>query len=126
MRRAIVLLAHGSPDPDWHRPVSATADALRQRVRDTVAIATLLGSELEDAVARLLDDGHDTVVVMALFLSAGGRHVKRDIPHRVAQLAAAYPHARIGVTDGALGEDPAVAEALAEAAARSLDSDSVS
>lgn len=119
---AIVLLAHGSPDPDWMRPVAQTRAALAALAPDrTIAVATL-GTEpatcLDNVVAALVAADHTTIVVTALFLSAGGRHVKKDLPHRVAQLKDAHPNVRFELTPGALGEDPEVTTALANVAYR--------
>jgi len=121
---AVVLLAHGSPDPDWMAPVHRTAEALRSRMPEHAVVVATLGGDhdtaLESAVDNLIAAGHARIVVTAVFLSPGGRHVKRDIPERVAQLQTRYGSERIELVAGALGDDPAVAEALAGAAERAV------
>lgn len=115
---AIVLIAHGSPDPDWMRPVVALAERLRARApgRD-VAVATL---EHGPALADILDDlaarGHARVSVVPVFLSGGGRHMKRDIPELVARLQRERPDLEVTLAGDALGTDPLVIDALAAAA----------
>ncbi len=115
---AIVLLAHGSPDPDWLAPVVAVADRLRALAPGrAVAVATLehgpvLSDILDDLAARGLAVFH----VVPLFLSGGGRHVKRDIPALVERLQRERPTLTIELRGGALGTDAIVLDALAAAA----------
>lgn len=120
---AVVLLAHGSPDPDWRRPIDAMAERLAAlRPGCTVAVA-YLGScppPLAEAVDRLVAQGHRHLLVVAAFLSSGGRHIKHDVPEAVAEQAAAHPQLRIELRPGALGAEPEVIDALAAAAARAL------
>ncbi|MEM6992705.1 MAG: CbiX/SirB N-terminal domain-containing protein [Myxococcota bacterium] len=118
----IVLLAHGSPDPDWLASARRTESALAARSPDTtVRLATLGGEHQTDCdtiVDALVHEGHRRITVVALFLSAGGKHVKRDLPARVATMQARHGGVQIRLAPGALGEAPEVIEALAAAAAR--------
>jgi sirohydrochlorin cobaltochelatase len=120
---AVVLLAHGSPDPDWRRPIDAMAQRLREREPGVAVVVAYLGflePTLEQAVAQLWAQGHRRLLVLAAFLSPGGRHIKEDVPQRVAEQAAVHPELRIELRPGALGAEPEVVEALAEAAVRAL------
>lgn len=120
---AIVLVAHGSPDPDWRRPIHALARRLREREPQRAVEVAYLGflePSLPQAVARLVAQGHRHVLVLAAFLSPGGKHIKEDVPRLVAEQAAAHPEMRIELRPGALGAEPEVVEALAEAAVRAL------
>lgn len=120
---AIVLVAHGSPDPDWRRPIDALARRLREREPQRAVEVAYLGflePSLPQAVARLVAQGHRHVLVLAAFLSPGGKHIKEDVPRLVAEQAAAHPEMRIELRPGALGAEPEVVEALAEAAVRAL------
>ncbi|MBK9754157.1 MAG: CbiX/SirB N-terminal domain-containing protein [Nannocystis sp.] len=116
---AIVLLAHGSPDPDWLAPVELTAARLRLLSPDTpVHVATLEhGPTLAAAIARLATD-HRTIAVVPLFLSPGGKHIKRDVPALIAAVQAAYPQLTLHLSPGAIGMDEPVLDALAAAALR--------
>lgn len=124
MPTAAVLLAHGSPDPDWARSVERTRDALATKLpAQTVAVATLAtehGAGLSDVVGRFVDQGHRAIGIVSLFLSSGGRHVKRDIPALVSALQQTHPEVTITLVPGALGEDLRVSVALADAAAAAL------
>lgn len=120
---AVVLVAHGSPDPDWRRPIVALAERLRERAPGRAVVVAYLGflePTVAQAVAQLGAQGHRHVLVLSAFLSPGGRHIKEDVPRLVAEQAALHPHLRIELRPGALGAEPEVVEALADAAARAL------
>lgn len=122
---AILLLAHGSPDPDWAKAVAGVVSELQARQPDRrIAMATLQpggDAALPTVVDALVADGVTDIAIVALFLSAGGKHVKRDIPERVAALRARHPTIRLVLARGALGETREVSTALAAAAARVAD-----
>lgn len=121
---AVVLLAHGSPDPDWRRPIVEVADRLRSRRPEVTVLPAYLGAiepSLPDAIDRLYAEGHRDIVVLAAFLSPGGRHIKRDVPELVGEQAGRYPDLSLRLRPGALGSEPEVLEAMAVAAARALD-----
>lgn len=120
---AILLVAHGSPDPDWRQPLDALVERLGARVPACTVTVAYLGSiapSVAEAVAQLVAAGHRDVLVLAAFLSPGGRHIKRDVPQLVAEQAAAHPGLRLRLRPGALGAEPEVVEAMAQAAARAL------
>jgi sirohydrochlorin cobaltochelatase len=117
----LILVAHGSSDPDWRRPLERVEAVLIGRLGPRVALAYLAHAPtIEDAARALVEVGHTHLVVVAALLSPGGRHVKRDIPAAVEQLRAAMPEIVVELRDGALGDDGVVIEALAEAALRRL------
>ncbi|MBL9099788.1 MAG: CbiX/SirB N-terminal domain-containing protein [Myxococcales bacterium] len=116
----LVVLAHGSPDPDWLRPSQAVVERIRRAAPGRpVELATLEhGPDLSAVVATLHARGCRHVAVVPLFLSAGGRHLKRDIPALVADVARACPDVDLRLVPVALGSDDAVLDALAAAAVR--------
>lgn len=119
MSRAIVLLAHGSPDPAWIRPVEAVAERLRALAPGPVEVATLeRGPDLAAACERVAAAGAREVKVVAVFLSGGGRHVRSDIPELVARVQRERPELRVELAGPALGDEPEVLDALAAAALR--------
>jgi sirohydrochlorin cobaltochelatase len=117
---AIVLLAHGSPDPDWMLPVERCAALVQARSPATpVLVATLeQGRSLNEVAEALVAAGAIRVAVIPFFLSPGGRHVKRDLPATVAATQAAFPGLELQLGPGAIGMDPDVLAALATAALR--------
>jgi sirohydrochlorin cobaltochelatase len=117
---AVVLLAHGSPDPDWMTPVEATAALMRTHAPGTpVRTATLEhGRGLAEVAAELHAAGLLRVAVIPLFLSPGGRHIKRDVPALVDSVQAQFPALALRLSPGAIGTDVPVLEVLAQAALR--------
>jgi sirohydrochlorin cobaltochelatase len=69
-----------------------------------------------EAVAELHAAGARRVLVVPVFLSGGG-HVAHDVPELVRPERARYPDVAF-VLAGAIGEEPEVAAAMAEAVAR--------
>lgn len=119
-RHALLVLAHGSPDPAWTAPVEATA-AAAARLDPTCDVRTAYLTDGEQgfsaAVRALVELGHRDIAIVAYFLSSGGRHVRRDIPALVAESQRErFPDVTLTLIPGALGEDPGVSAALAQAA----------
>jgi sirohydrochlorin cobaltochelatase len=113
LKQAVILFAHGSRDPEWARPFEAISRALSQRLPDAVirvAYLEAMRPTLPEAVAAL--GGVDTIRVVPLFLGQGG-HVKEDLP----RLVSAMRDPRITLAK-AIGEDPAVIDAIADAIAK--------
>lgn len=123
---AIVLLAHGSPDPDWLAPAERTAERLRRLTPGPIHVATLEhGPTLAAAVATLAAANHRRIAVIPLFLSPGGRHIKRDVPALVAAVQSTHPELSLHLSPGAIGMDEPVLDALAAAALRRAESAAV-
>ena len=117
---AIVLLAHGSPDPDWIVPVEATAALMRTREPGTPVRTACLehGRSLGEVASELAAAGVLRVAVIPMFLSPGGKHVKRDLPALVASVQQQHPALALRLSPGAIGTDARVLDALADAALR--------
>lgn len=121
MRDAVVLVAHGSPDPEWARPLVALRDRLRALAperRVELAYLDHLQPTLSALATELAAAGITDVTVVSAFLSPGGNHIKRDIPALVAEVAHAHPQLRTQLVTGALGAEREAIEALARAALR--------
>ncbi|PRQ08982.1 sirohydrochlorin chelatase [Enhygromyxa salina] len=119
---ALLLVAHGSPDPDWRRPLERLLTQLRSQLGSRVTLAYLAHApSIEDVVAGFAAAGHARVVVVAALLSPGGRHVKQDIPAAVAAARARFPDLELQLAPGALGDDDDVISALAAAALTRLE-----
>jgi sirohydrochlorin cobaltochelatase len=116
LTRALILVAHGSPDPDWARPFERLVELLTPELGDAVAVAYLAHPpSVDEVIASFEQAGHRRVLVIAALLSPGGRHVKRDIPEAVEAARARFPSVEIELAPGALGEDEQVLAALARA-----------
>jgi sirohydrochlorin cobaltochelatase len=118
----LILFAHGARDPRWAAPFEAVAARVRAaRPGAAVRLAYLefMAPTLTEAGAELAAAGCRSVQVLPLFLGAGG-HVRRDLPLLVDAMRAAHPAVSFTL-HGAVGELDSVADAMAEAAARTLD-----
>ncbi len=117
MSRAIVLFAHGARDPRWAEPFEAVAARVRAAAPGSpvvLAFLELMAPPIGDAVERLVAAGATRVDVVPLFLGTGG-HLRADLPPLVDALRAAHPAVAIRLHP-AIGEHPAVVEAMAQAA----------
>lgn len=117
---AMIVLAHGSPDADWMLPIEAIARRLRRAVPRCVVLTAALehGPTLAEAVRSLRDAGRRDIAVIPVFLSDGGKHMKRDIPAMITALQQTFFSVSVRLASGALGADEAVLDALADAALR--------
>ena len=113
----VILFAHGSRDPLWHRPVEAVAARMRSlapHVPVRCAYLELSTPALPQAAAELVAAGATAVRIVPMFLGTG-RHAREDLPALVAQLHADHP-ATVFELPPAVGEDPRVIELLASMA----------
>ncbi len=113
----IILFAHGSRDPLWHRPMEAVATRLRAmapHVPVRCAYLELSQPSLPEAAAELVAAGATRVRIVPLFLGTG-RHAREDLPALAAQLRDQYARTRFELQD-AVGEDPRLIELLANIA----------
>jgi sirohydrochlorin cobaltochelatase len=113
LKEGIVLLGHGSRDPEWSQPFEKIAVALGKHLPAVSVFLAYLehGPSLDEAVTALVAKGALSIRVIPLFLGAGG-HVKEDLPELVAQARRAGVNI---VLDKPIGEQPGVIEAIAAA-----------
>lgn len=115
--RALILFAHGSRDPQWHRPIEAVAARVRQISPGTpvrCAYLELSTPDLPHTAAELIAEGCRTLSILPMFLGVG-RHAREDLPQLVADLRAAHPGVEITLKP-AVGEMPALIELMARLA----------
>jgi sirohydrochlorin cobaltochelatase len=114
---AIILFAHGSRDPLWHKPIQAVAERITQRSPDTVvrcAYLELTEPDLPQVANALVSEGATSLCVVPMFLGVG-RHAREDLPKLIATLKASHPTVDIQCQP-AVGEQSALIELLAEIA----------
>jgi sirohydrochlorin cobaltochelatase len=117
--QGVILFAHGSRDPEWARPFERLAEELKRRLPNALVSVAYLESmrpTLPEAMATTAAAGARDVRIVPVFLGQGG-HVKDDLPRLLSQLQAEYPDVQLSLGT-AIGEDPAVIEAIAAAIAR--------
>jgi sirohydrochlorin cobaltochelatase len=121
MGRALILFAHGARAASWAAPFERLRDLTAARlpgVPVSLAFLELMEPRLPAEVARLAGEGIAAVTVVPVFLGQGG-HLQRDLPLLVDQLRIDYPGVAVDVA-GAVGEDPAVLDAMTEYCVRAL------
>jgi sirohydrochlorin cobaltochelatase len=119
---ALLLVAHGSRDPHWARPLEATADALRTlRPQLDVRLAFLEYTAPSPAhvLAELVAAGSRSVCVAPVFLGIGA-HARADMAAIAQAARTAHPQLDLVLLPAA-GELPAVQQALARALLQSVD-----
>jgi len=114
---AIILFAHGSRDPLWHKPIQAVALRIAERDAQVLvrcAYLELTEPDLLHVANELATAGATSISVVPLFLGVG-KHAREDLPVLIAQVKAAY--STIAVTcQRAVGEQEALLDLLADIA----------
>ena len=110
----LLLLAHGSRQPEWARPFEAVLAAVRaSRPELDVQLAYL--ESMQPSLTQALHDagaaGCTQLHLVPLFLGAGG-HLQRDIPQAVADAQTRHPQLTVRVA-AAAGDSPDILTALA-------------
>ena len=117
MTQGIVLLAHGSRDPQWREPLEAVARRIAEQSPELLvrcAYLELAAPDLQTAVAELVLAGVTRLRVLPMFLGMG-RHVREDLPRLVAQEQAKHAGVAFSLSP-AVGQHPRLIEALASIA----------
>lgn len=114
---AIILFAHGSRDPLWHKPIQAVAERIVQRSPSTVvrcAYLELTEPDLPHVASALVAEGATSLCVVPMFLGVG-RHAREDLPELIRVLKINHPS--IGITcQPAVGEQSQLLDLLADIA----------
>ncbi|MBL8289587.1 MAG: CbiX/SirB N-terminal domain-containing protein [Rubrivivax sp.] len=121
VQRGLILFAHGARDAAWAAPFEAVAALVRQRQpawQVRLAFLELMRPSLGEAAAALVHGGCTQVTVRPMFLGTGG-HVRRDLPPMLDELRRAHPGVGFAL-HVAIGEEPAVHAAMAEAMAGAI------
>ena len=114
---AIILFAHGSRDPLWHKPIQAVAQRIAERDAKALvrcAYLELTKPDLLHVANELAEAGAKSMCVVPLFLGVG-KHAREDLPVLIAQVKTAHP--TIAVTcQRAVGEQETLLDLLADIA----------
>jgi sirohydrochlorin cobaltochelatase len=111
LRQGIVLIAHGSRDPEWARPFERIASRVAEKLPAVSVTLAFLehGPSLEETVSALIAKGVASARVIPVFLGQG-RHVRQDLPRLVAE--SARPGMNLTL-EAPIGEQHEVIEAIA-------------
>jgi sirohydrochlorin cobaltochelatase len=113
----VIVLAHGSRDPLWRRPVDAVAQQIRHADASAVVLCAYLElcePDLATAARQMVERGVQRVRVLPLFFGMG-KHAREDLPLLMADLARAHPDTVFDLLPTA-GEDPRLIALLAKIA----------
>jgi sirohydrochlorin cobaltochelatase len=117
-KRAVVLFAHGSRDPLWHKPMEAVAAQLRATepaLAVRCAYLELSTPDLATVCQELTGAAVQYIAVVPMFLGVG-RHAREDLPLLLDALRAQYPQVQFALKP-AVGEDSRLIQLLAHIAA---------
>jgi sirohydrochlorin cobaltochelatase len=112
--RAVVLFAHGSRDPLWHKPMEAVAAQVASAeapVTVRCAYLELSTPDLGTVCRELVDAGTRHITVVPMFLGVG-RHAREDLPLLLQDLREHYPNVDFALKP-AVGEDERLIALLA-------------
>ena len=116
--KGIILLAHGSRDPQWTASFEQVRAAVERRLPDCATALAYLEQSVPDfttAVDQLVARGATLIEVVPLFLGAGG-HVRNDVPQLVERAMARHTQVSF-LTRPFIGDARAVLDAIADYAA---------
>lgn len=95
----LILLAHGSNNPDWQIPFEELACELASSSEHFVirsAYLQLAPPSLPDAIKQMAADGICHINILPMFM-ASGNHIKEDIPQEVAIVQDEHPELTIEI-----------------------------
>lgn len=104
----LLLVAHGSKDPEWTIPFKAIENLTRQEFPGPIVLSYLESAspQIEQGVLQLLAGGVTNITVAPLFFAVGS-HVRTDIPQLVQKAARHCPEVAFNILP-AVGKLPAV------------------
>jgi sirohydrochlorin cobaltochelatase len=114
---AIILFAHGSRDPLWHKPIQAVAERITHRSPGTIvrcAYLELTEPDLPHVAHELVAQGVTSLCVVPMFLGVG-RHAREDLPELITTLKTSHSSVDIRCQP-AVGEQESLLDLLAEIA----------
>lgn len=114
---AIILFAHGSRDPLWHKPIQAVAARIAQRAPNTLvrcAYLELTEPDLPHVASTLIAEGATSLSIVPMFLGVG-RHAREDLPALIQALRTEHPHIPL-TCQPAVGEQERLLDLLADIA----------
>lgn len=104
----LLLVAHGSKDPEWTIPFEAIEDFTKREFPGPVVLAYLESASprIEQGITELLSSGVTNIAVAPLFFAVGN-HVRKDIPLIIQKAVKGHPRVSFRILP-AVGQIPAV------------------
>jgi sirohydrochlorin ferrochelatase len=121
MEPALLLIAHGSRQPDANADIVYVVEQLRRRGRKIVEASYLELAEpnIDEGGARCVTAGAECVVLLPYFLSAGV-HVLRDLTAARDRLAARFPGVAFRLAEP-LGRHPLLLDVVTDRAREAVN-----
>jgi sirohydrochlorin cobaltochelatase len=107
MNSCLVLLAHGSKNPNWLKPFEKLVTDLKHDVGEERVLLCFMENaapSLPDAARQLLKRGTQHFRVLPLFM-ATGNHLQQDIPAQIEGIRSQFPELEIELLPP-IGEHP--------------------
>jgi sirohydrochlorin ferrochelatase len=107
VKRAILLVDHGSRRPEANALLEEIAERIRPRVPECVVVVAhleLAKPDIAEGIDECVTQGATTIVVHPFFLGPG-RHTTDDIPAQVERAANKHPGVRILISESLGGHD---------------------
>jgi sirohydrochlorin cobaltochelatase len=117
----LILFAHGARDPVWAEPFEKMAQLIKAAQPELPVVLSYLEfmtPSLQEAGHQLLKKGCTKIVVVPLFLGAGG-HVRKDLPQLMQELKSQSPQVN-WLLQPAIGLSDEVIQAMAHAALKQV------
>jgi sirohydrochlorin ferrochelatase len=100
VKRAILLVDHGSRLPEANAQLDQLAEAIASRLPGRIveiAHLEIAEPDIASGIANCAAKGAEEIIVHPYFLSPG-RHTTQDIPDQVARAAKSFPDIQIGIS----------------------------
>ncbi|MCY4052082.1 MAG: CbiX/SirB N-terminal domain-containing protein [Gammaproteobacteria bacterium] len=114
--KALLIVAHGSRNPNSNRETEALTEAIRNRELDYEVVEhaylELAEPTIPSAAASLVERGVDSITLVPLFL-ASGNHVERDMPAIIDDLKNAYPNSHVTMKPH-IGSNPSFVDLIVD------------
>ena len=117
MKSALLLIAHGSREPEANADLHQVVDEMRRRGTYALVEACFLElaePDIDTGAAHCVEQGAERVVLVPYFLSAG-IHVRRDLTAAQQRLAEQFPQVRFSLAEP-LGRHPLLIEVVSQRA----------
>jgi sirohydrochlorin ferrochelatase len=101
VKRAILLVDHGSRRAEANAQLDAVADQVRKRAADSiveVAHLEIAAPNIAQGIDACVEKGATHIVVHPFFLGPG-RHTSEDIPAQVERAGRRHPNVRIRISE---------------------------
>jgi sirohydrochlorin cobaltochelatase len=117
----LVLIAHGSRNPNWAKPFEKLTNELKQDVgEDKLFLCFMENStpSVEEVFRQIVERGICRVRVLPLFM-ASGNHFREDIPTQIARVTSGVTNLEVELLPP-IGEHPDFLELMRKLARQSV------